>query len=122
MYVCMPPITSQIKLSLLRIGYENSFVGEILSVLIIGVVVEISTLLLFARIFLGQKFKCIIWAVGLFTSIYSIVVVHTVIFQCRRVKRIGDSAAKAECIDTSKIFVVMSSSRLDRGSSGEACT
>ena len=70
---------------------------------------KISTLLLFARIFPNTNFRRILWAVGLFISIYSAIMVITVIFQCRPIERIWDSEINAECIDISKLWMVMAS-------------
>lgn len=71
--------------------------------------IKISTLVLFSRIFPGRKFNRMLWAVGLFVSIYSTVMVTTMIFQCRPIKRVWDPTVKAKCIDISKIFIVMGS-------------
>lgn len=87
---------------------KSVFVGEILYAPTIGVV-KISTLLLFARIFPGPKFKRMLWAVGLFISTYSAVMVITMIFQCKPVNRVWDPTVQADCIDISKVWIVMAS-------------
>ncbi|KAM0799823.1 hypothetical protein BDR22DRAFT_890101 [Usnea florida] len=84
------------------------FASEILYAPTIGIV-KISTLLLFARIFPGQKFKRMLWAVGIFISTYSAIMVLAMIFQCRPINRVWDSTIKADCIDTSKVWIVMAS-------------
>lgn len=94
--------------SLLSTRYQSVFAGEILYAPIIGVV-KISTLLLFGRIFPGQTFKHMLWAVGLFISTYSAVMVTTMIFQCRPLNRVWDPTIKADCIDISKVWIVMAS-------------
>lgn len=88
--------------------YQSVFAAEIGYAPTIGVI-KIGTLLLFARIFPGLKFKRILWAVGLFISTYSAVMVITVIFQCRPINRIWNASVKAECIDISKLWTVMAS-------------
>lgn len=93
---------------LLSTNYQSVFVGEILYAPTIGVV-KISTLLLFARIFPGPKFKRMLWAVGLFISTYSAVMVITMIFQCKPVNRVWDPTVQADCIDISKVWIVMAS-------------
>lgn len=89
-------------------NYQSVFAAEVLYAPTIGVV-KISTLLLFARIFPGQKFKRMLWAVGLFTSTYSAVMVVTMIFQCRPFRRVWDPTVKADCVDISKVWIVMAS-------------
>lgn len=96
------------QISLLRVRCQSVFAAEILYAPTIGIV-KISTLLLFARIFPGKKFKRMLWAVGLFISTYSAVMVITMIFQCRPVNRVWDATVKAECIDISKVWIVMAS-------------
>ena len=70
---------------------------------------KISTLLLFARIFPGQKFKRMLWAVGIFISTYSAIMILAMIFQCRPINRVWDPTIKADCIDISKVWTVMAS-------------
>ena len=50
-----------------------------------------------------------LWAVGLFISTYSAIMVITMIFQCRPIERVWNPIVKAECIDTSKVWIVMAS-------------
>lgn len=50
-----------------------------------------------------------LWAVGLFISTYSTIMVITMIFQCRPIERVWNPIVKAECIDTSKVWIVMAS-------------
>lgn len=71
--------------------------------------VKIGTLLLFARIFPGQKFRRMLWAVGLFILTYSTIMVITITFQCRPINRAWDPTVKAECIEINKVFIVMGS-------------
>ncbi|CAF9905470.1 MAG: hypothetical protein ALECFALPRED_000631 [Alectoria fallacina] len=71
--------------------------------------IKISTLLLFARIFPGQKFQRMLWAVGLFISTYSSIMVIAMIFQCRPLNRVWDPTVKAECIEINKVWIVMGS-------------
>ena len=97
-----------IRISLLSHMFQTVFAAEILYAPTIGVV-KISTLFLFARIFPGQKFKRMLWAVGIFVSIYSTIMVVTMIFQCRPLNRVWDPTVKAKCIDTSKVWIVMAS-------------
>ena len=72
-------------------------------------VIKISTLLLFARIFPCQKFKRILWAVGLFISTYITISVITTVFQCRPVNGLWDLTVKSECVDISKLGIVVGS-------------
>ena len=72
-------------------------------------VAKISTLLLFARIFPGPKFKRILWAVGLFISTYSAIIIVTVMFQCRPIKRVWNPTVEAECIDINATWNVLCS-------------
>ncbi len=95
-------------LYLLSMSHQSVFAGEILYAPTIGVV-KISTLLLFARIFPSRKFKRMLWAVGLFISTYSAIMVITMIFQCRPIERVWNPVVKAECIDTSKVWILMAS-------------
>lgn len=88
--------------------YQSIFAVELLYFPAMGIV-KISTLLLFARIFLGQKFKCILGAVGLFISAYSIISIIAMIFQCRPLNGAWDKTIKAECIDDSKVMIFMGS-------------
>lgn len=88
--------------------YQSGFAGEILYAPTIGVV-KISTLLMFARIFPTQKFKRILWIVGLFISTYSTIMVITTIFQCRPVKKVWDQTTQGDCIDIRKVWIVMAS-------------
>lgn len=88
--------------------FQTVFAAEILYAPTIGVV-KISTLFLFARIFPGQKFKRMLWAVGIFVSTYSTIMIVTMIFQCRPLNRVWDPTVKAKCIDTSKVWIVMAS-------------
>lgn len=88
--------------------HQSVFAGEILYAPTIGVV-KISTLLLFARIFPGKNFKRMLWAVGLFISTYSAIMVLTMIFQCRPINRVWNPLVEADCIDTSKVWIVMAS-------------
>ena len=71
--------------------------------------VKISTLLLFGRIFPIQKFHHILRAVGLFISVYSIISVIVMIFQCRPLKGAWDPNIKPDCIDIGKLVVFMGS-------------
>ena len=70
---------------------------------------KISTLLLFARIFPNQTFKRILWALGLFISTYSAIIVITIIFQCKPIKRVWDPTVEAECIDINTTWNVLCS-------------
>ena len=88
--------------------FQTVFAAEILYGPTIGVV-KISTLFLFARIFPGKKFKRMLWAVGIFVSTYSAIMILTMIFQCRPLNRVWDPTIKAKCIDTSKVWIVMAS-------------
>ena len=88
--------------------FQTVFAAEILYAPTIGVV-KISTLFLFARIFPSQKFKRMLWAVGVFVSTYSTIMIVTMIFQCRPLNRVWDPTVKAKCIDTSKVWIVMAS-------------
>ena len=85
---------------------QSFFAGEILSNAIIGVV-KISTLLLLTRIFPGQKFKRTLWAVALFILIYSAIMVITTFFQCRPLTKFWDSTIRAECIDITKVWIIV---------------
>ena len=71
--------------------------------------VKTSTLLLFGRIFQAQKFHRILWAVGLFISVYSIISVIIMIFPCRPLKGAWDPTIKSECIDLSTPVIFMGS-------------
>lgn len=66
----------------LNLRHQSVFAGDILYAPTI-VVFEISTLLLYARIFPGKDFNRMLRAVGLFTSTCFIIMVLTVTFQCR---------------------------------------
>ena len=87
---------------------QSVFAAEILYALTIGLV-KISTLLLFARIFPGPKFRRVLWAVGLFISTYSAIMIITMIFQCRPFNRVWDPTVKADFIDISKVWIVTAS-------------
>ena len=95
-------------LYLLSISCQSVFAGEILYAPTIGVV-KISTLLLLARIFPSRKFKRMLWAVGLFISTYTAIMVVTTTFQCRDIERVWNPVVKAKCIDTSKLWIVIAS-------------
>lgn len=87
---------------------KSAFATEIMYAPVIGAV-KIGTLLLFARIFPGQKFRRMLWAVGLFILTYSTIMVITITFQCRPINRAWDPTVKAECIEINKVFIVMGS-------------
>ena len=88
--------------------FQAVFAAEILYAPTIGIV-KISTLLLFARIFPGQQFKRMLWAVGIFISTYSAIMILAMVFQCRPINRVWDPTIKADCIDISKVWIVMAS-------------
>ena len=71
--------------------------------------VKISTLLLYGRIFPGPKFHHILRAVGLFISVYSIISVITMIFQCRPLKGAWNPNFEADCINLEKFYISMGS-------------
>ena len=71
--------------------------------------VKISTLLLFGRIFPVQKFHLILRAVGLFISVYSLISVIIMIFQCRPLKGAWDPTIKPDCIPLSNFLIFMGS-------------
>lgn len=100
---CLSP-----KPSLLRLRCQSAFASVILYPPAMGAI-KISTLLLFARIFPGQKFQRMLWAVGLFISTYSSIMVIAMIFQCRPLNRVWDPTVKAECIEINKVWIVMGS-------------
>ena len=71
--------------------------------------VKISTLLLFGRIFPVQKFHLILRAVGLFISLYCIISVVIMVFQCRPSKGAWNPTIKSDCIDINKFLIFMGS-------------
>ena len=74
--------------------------------------IKISTLLLFARIFPSRTFTRILWAVGLFISTYSTIMILILIFQCKPIKGYWDSSLEADCISNAKVFIAMASLNL----------
>ena len=71
--------------------------------------IKISTLLLFARIFPSRNFTRILWAVGLFISTYSTIMILLLIFQCKPIKGYWNSDPEADCISNAKVFIAMAS-------------
>lgn len=67
--------------------------------------VKISTLLLFARIFPDRKFKRALWAIGIFLSIYTAILVIAAIFQCRPISGAWDPTIKANCIQIKLVLM-----------------
>ena len=94
--------------SLLRPKPQSGYASEILYGPTIGVV-KISTLLLFARIFTSQRFKHLLWAVGLFITTYSAAMALIMTFQCQPIKSLWDPSVKGTCIDRTGVWIVMGS-------------
>ena len=69
--------------------------------------VKISTLLLFARIFPGRKFRLLLWSVGIFVAMYSGIQILTAIFQCRPIRGAWDTTVKAQCIKINLVFMIL---------------
>ena len=88
--------------------HQSLFASEFLYFPTLGMV-KISTLLLFARIFPSHYFHRILWAVGLFISIYTMIAMIVMIFQCRPLNAAWDLSINSDCIDLSKLFIVMGS-------------
>lgn len=84
--------------------YQSVLASEILYGPAIGAV-KISTLLLFARIFPDRKFQRVLWAVGIFVSMYSVALVITAIFQCRPIRGAWDSTINADCVQIKKVLM-----------------
>lgn len=95
-------------ISLLNTGCQSAFATEVLYPSPIALV-KISTLLLYGRIFPGQTFKRMLWALGLFISTYSAIWTVTTIFQCRPISRVWDPTTNAECIDSTIVWAIMGS-------------
>lgn len=88
--------------------HQIALPAEILYATTIGVI-KVSTLLLFARIFPNQKLKRIFWAVGLFISTYITITVFIMAFQCNPVNGFWNLTIKSECVDISKLGIVVGS-------------
>ena len=88
--------------------HQSNFASSLFYFPAMGMV-KTSTLLLFGRIFQVAKFHRILWAVGLFISVYSIISVIVMIFACRPLKEAWDPTIKPDCIDLSKLVIVMGS-------------
>ena len=94
--------------SLLRMKFESILASELLYPPTIAVI-KISTLLLYARIFHGQTFKYVLWAVGLFISTYSAVLMIVMLLQCSPLSKFWDHTVNGKCFDIAKVWMVMGS-------------
>lgn len=99
---------SRVYGSMLSTGFQYCYATDCLYPATVGII-KISTLLLFARIFPSRNFIRILWAVGLFISIYSAIMVLTIIFQCKPVKGYWNSNLEADCLDSTKVLTAMAS-------------
>ena len=93
---------------MLSIRLQCYYVTDCLYPATVGII-KISTLLLFARIFPSRNFIRILWAVGLFISTYSAIMVFTIIFQCKPVEGYWNSNREADCLDSTKVLTAMAS-------------
>ena len=91
---------------LLTSSYQSVVAGEVLYGPAIGAV-KISTLLLFARIFPGRKLRRGLWAIGLFVSTYTALMVIIGIFHCSPIKGAWDPTVEAKCIQIRLFYMVM---------------
>ena len=96
--------------SLLRMKFESILASELLYPPTIAVI-KISTLLLYARIFHGQTFQYVLWAVGLFISTYSAVFMIVMLLQCSPLSKFWDHSLNGKCFDfdIAKVWMVMGS-------------
>ena len=84
--------------------HQSVLASEVLYGPSIGAV-KISTLLLFARIFPDRNFKRALWAIGIFLSIYTAILVIAAIFQCRPISGAWDPTIKADCIQIKLVLM-----------------
>lgn len=69
--------------------------------------VKISVLLLYNRIFVGEGFRRLLWATGVFISACTVVLVLGSIFQCQPVSAAWDTLPGAHCIEIGTMWMVM---------------
>ena len=93
---------------MLSTRYQCFYVTDCIYPPAIGII-KISTLLLFARVFQSRSFIRILWAVGLFISTYTLIVMLLIIFECKSIKGFWDSNLEAGCMSDTKVLIAMES-------------